>query len=459
LTKPYTPSPAASDDSKASRTHSRNPPIPTLASLKSDLATITTNNDIPGHSRDAGAPLASEQQPEGSGGDGEDGGQIVSGISGGTPQQLASAIVILAGTTARTIAQCAIHPVETLKTRIMLRRALRHGAATATTHLGAMSRRLPVLAGAGGGLRGAGASLMLRPNTSAGAQDLLHGLHAGLAGALLAAVPTGLCYFYTYELCCTHLRLYLEPCAAGATAHTDTRSQNHGSADSASSSTSGKPRSVTGPVHLISAATAAAVSSVTRVPADVVRHRVQAGLDPSLMAAARSAWQRGGIGGLYAGWAATLVRDIPEIVLSFTLFEIGRHTWCGMASGDAAGAGGDKSSGLVKGGRKLKPGDSSCALEPWQHLVLGGACGGFAAAVTVPLDNIKARVQCGLTAGGSGAAAGLSGVRMAAVSILKEGGPAGFVAGMVPRVVQVRACVKQGYGLMSVGFKAIDRLE
>lgn len=159
--------------------------------------------------------------------------------------------------------------------------------------------------------------------------------------------------------------------------------------------------------------------------------RVQAGLEPSLWAAGASAWRRGGARGLYAGWGVTLLRDIPEVALSFALFELGRRTWCctcdaGRSAAPAAGAGG-----------------------AWRHWVLGGGCGAIAAAVTVPLDNIKARVQCMPASPTALGARGLRGLalaelRLAAAGILRESGPAGLLAGVGPRVAQVRATADEG---------------
>jgi solute carrier family 25 S-adenosylmethionine transporter 26 len=230
--------------------------------------------------------------------------------------------------------------------------------------------------------------------------DLLHDLHAGLSGSLLSAIPTGLLYWWTFEVCSNQLHLRLgrpEPGAPAARA-----------------------------AHLLSSAAAAAVSSVARVPTDLMRQRVQAGLEPSLVAAARSAWRRGnGPRGLYGGWAATLIRDIPEMMLSFTLFELGRQQWLGRA-----GSGG---SPRQRGGR-----DGGGETDAWRHMALGGGCGAVSAALTVPLDNIKARVQCGLGSNASG----FAGVRQAAEAIILERGQAGLMAGLGPRVVQVRGAAR-----------------
>lgn len=320
--------------------------------------------------------------------------------------------------------------VETLKLRVMLRGAkLAHSAklaaSAAASNAGAAARggvRLPPPPAARAALAGGGG------------RELLQGLHVGLGGTLMASLPTGLVYWWTYELCASHLRISL----AGPNAGPRLR---------------GAPPHVA--VHLASAAAAAAASSVVRVPTDVVRQRVQAGLDANIVSAAKAAWRRGPKG-LYGGWAATLLRDIPELLISFTLFEIGRQHWLkagggGGEEGDGeegeegapAAAGGrsarERGGGAREGGagsprQRVRGGGSGRQVEPWRHMLLGGACGALSAGLTTPLDAIKARVQCGLGASAGGFAA----VRQAAAAIIQESGPLGFTAGMGPRIVQVR---------------------
>lgn len=62
---------------------------------------------------------------------------------------------------------------------------------------------------------------------------------------------------------------------------------------------------------LISSALAGLASSVLKVPADVMKHRVQAYRAANVVEAAASVRVRR----LYAGYGATLLRDVPELMI------------------------------------------------------------------------------------------------------------------------------------------------
>ncbi len=64
----------------------------------------------------------------------------------------------------------------------------------------------------------------------------------------------------------------------------------------------------------VSSSTAAMVSAFFRVPADVLKHRVQAYVYPSVAQAARTIMLRQGVRGFYAGFGATLLRDVSALL-------------------------------------------------------------------------------------------------------------------------------------------------
>ena len=64
--------------------------------------------------------------------------------------------------------------------------------------------------------------------------------------------------------------------------------------------------------RVLSSAAAATTSALFRVPADVLKHRVQAYVYPSVHTAARSILAVQGLRGLYAGFGATLLRDVSR---------------------------------------------------------------------------------------------------------------------------------------------------
>lgn len=127
-------------------------------------------------------------------------------------------------------------------------------------------------------------------------------------------------------------------------------------------------------MHITASAAAAAVSAIIRVPGDVLKHRVQAYVYPSVGYAARDVYKREGLRGLYCGLGATLLRDVPEIVIQFSLYEMLQH-WAHQAcQGEGAG----------------RP--SSPVLS--HPVLLGAAAGALSAGLTTPLDAVKTQLQC-----------------------------------------------------------------
>eukprot|EP00965_Chrysotila_dentata_P082005 2706265-Pleurochrysis_carterae.AAC.2 len=117
-------------------------------------------------------------------------------------------------------------------------------------------------------------------------------LYNGLGASLIGAVPTSLVYMPTYELSkvvLKHLSATLPP--------------------------NSLPIS-----QLASIATGIACSCV-RVPASVVKARMQLGYSPSLWHAVTTAVNGVGWRGLYAGWYATCVLDVSYAMIQFTVLE------------------------------------------------------------------------------------------------------------------------------------------
>ena len=110
---------------------------------------------------------------------------------------------------------------------------------------------------------------------------------------------------------------------------------------------------------------------------------------------ARTITADSGVLGLYRGFWPTLLRDVPEIAIQFTLYERLR-----------------KVVGAHRGEERLRT---------WQHLELGGLSGAVAASVTMPLDYVKTATQCGSPMR----------VRELLEMTLKEKGPRGFFRGWV----------------------------
>lgn len=265
---------------------------------------------------------------------------------------------VFAGTFARTMAQTFIHPIDTIKTRLQVRsppKKLKHWKKSIKKNPVAVTVQ---------GKR----VIKFRNWLIKGPRDV----YLGVTGSILGTLPVGLAYFAAYEAC----KHWLE---------------------STWSSMKDSPAS-----HFISASCGAVTSCIVRVPTDTIRHRVQAYIHPNVFKSATQIVQKEGIRGLYAGFMPTLLRDVPEIAVQFSLYEKLRH--------------------MVAERRVNKK------LQTWEHLILGGFSGAVAAIVTMPLDVVKTTIQCGTRK---------CSTPDALIQIYGDKGMKGLFAGMAPRVTQV----------------------
>ncbi|KAI3464665.1 hypothetical protein Pfo_021328 [Paulownia fortunei] len=140
------------------------------------------------------------------------------------------------------------------------------------------------------------------------------------------------------------------------------------------------------------------VSSAIMVPKELITQRMQAGAKGD------------GFLGLYAGYSATLLRNLPAGVLSYSSFEYLKAA-------------------VLRETKKAN-------LEPFQSVCCGALAGAISASLTTPLDVVKTRLmtQAHGEAVNKVAAAMYDGVSATIKQILKEEGWVGFTRGMGPRV-------------------------
>lgn len=254
-----------------------------------------------------------------------------------------------AGALARTVAQVTIHPLDTIKTRLQV-----HGSVSPQ-----LASWQQGFARACDAVRRLDAGQLLRlAGAAGGPAGLARDLATGLTGAVITTLPAFTIFFAVDHACKEFLCAY-----TGA----DRRHPL---------------------VHVGSASVAALASCFVRVPGDVLKHRVQVYRHANVLAAARHAW---GHGGLFCGFGATLLRDVPEMALQFGVYEA----------------------------------LSKAVTGPPQPMLVGGVAGALAAVVTTPLDTVKAQLQC------QGACNAWAAVRNVAAR-----GPAGAFAGLAPRMLQ-----------------------
>ncbi|XP_039002467.1 mitochondrial substrate carrier family protein C-like [Hibiscus syriacus] len=141
------------------------------------------------------------------------------------------------------------------------------------------------------------------------------------------------------------------------------------------------------------------LGTAVRIPCEVLKQRLQAGLFDNVGEALVATWNQDGLKGFFRGTGATLCREVPFYV-------------AGM--------------GLYAESKKLAQQLLQRELEPWETIAVGALSGGLAAVVTTPFDVMKTRM---MTAPG-GRPISMS---VIAFSILRHEGPLGLFKGAVPR--------------------------
>lgn len=163
------------------------------------------------------------------------------------------------------------------------------------------------------------------------------------------------------------------------------------------------------------------MSSAIMVPKELITQRMQTGAKGRSWEVLLRILEKDGILGLYAGYSATLLRNLPAGVLSYSSFEY------------------LKAAVLRK---TEKP-----HLDPLQSVCCGALAGAISASLTTPLDVIKTRLmtQAHVEAVNKVAAVMYGGVSATVRQILKEEGWVGFTRGMGPRVLHSACFSALGY--------------
>ncbi|XVE99369.1 hypothetical protein REPUB_Repub03eG0192100 [Reevesia pubescens] len=167
------------------------------------------------------------------------------------------------------------------------------------------------------------------------------------------------------------------------------------------------------------------LGTAVRIPCEVLKQRLQAGLYDNVGEALVGTWHQDGLKGFFRGTGATLCREVPFYV-------------AGM--------------GLYAESKKLAQQLLRRELEPWETIAVGALSGGLAAVVTTPFDVMKTRM---MTAPG-GRPISMS---MVAFSILHHEGPLGLFKGAVPRFFWIAPLGAMNFAGYELARKAMDKNE
>jgi len=144
------------------------------------------------------------------------------------------------------------------------------------------------------------------------------------------------------------------------------------------------------------------VGSVWLTPSEIIKQRLQSGMDKSAFAAISTIYAKDGAKGFYQGFSGLVARDLPYRALQLPMYEVAREAYAS---------------------KYCDPFDRG--IQPHEAMCVGASVGMGAAAVTTPLDVVKSRMMSGHSTGG---------VKDVIRGIVSEKGPAGLFIGVRQRV-------------------------
>lgn len=164
-------------------------------------------------------------------------------------------------------------------------------------------------------------------------------------------------------------------------------------------------------IDFAAAAGSLLASSILLVPGEVLKTKLQTGVMKSLVEGVVNIVKTEGFGGLFVGYYATLVRDLPYTILELGLYEniktlIRKYNL--KKSADKTGSG---------------------SISQGEELLAAAITGGFTAFVTTPLDLVKTKLMIQSASGGL-----YSGFFDAFSSIYADGGVKALFVGSFARV-------------------------
>lgn len=186
-------------------------------------------------------------------------------------------------------------------------------------------------------------------------------------------------------------------------------------------------------VHLVSASVGEIAACSLRVPVEVIKQRLQTSITKkSALQLTINTWHEEGIRGFYRGFGSTILREVPFSCIQFPLWEILKTTW------------------YQKSGR---------SVHPWEGAVCGALAGGFAAAITTPLDVAKTRIMLYSKSTGPLAAPfqKVPNVTETLSAVYRGEGIQGLFSGVTPRVTWITIGGLIFFGVYEYSVYILDR--
>ena len=242
--------------------------------------------------------------------------------------------------------------------------------------------------------------------------------YAGGWTATLGAIPSSALYFGAYETVKTWMKQQIRHCYARA-------SPSSSSSTTTTSTTTLDPNDRFLSRFLIHAAAAASgnvMSSAVFVPKELIKQQMQYSGSKSVARTIGQLVQHRGIAGLYCGYRATLLRNVPSAMLRFVIYEELKWAWYTKQQPpqpQPGGGGGGRTTDSWEAGR-------SRPILSWKLLVAGAVAGALASGAMTPVDVVKTRFSTGTCP--------LDDVKGCFQHIVKEQGWQGLYAGAGSRM-------------------------
>ncbi|XP_024397817.1 S-adenosylmethionine carrier 1, chloroplastic/mitochondrial isoform X1 [Physcomitrium patens] len=206
-----------------------------------------------------------------------------------------------------------------------------------------------------------------------GNPSLFKGLYSGLAGNLAGVLPASAVFVGVYEPVKRKLLSVL-------------------------------PDQFSSIAHLTAGVCGGGISSLIRVPTEVVKQRMQTGQFVSPQSAVRQIVAKEGIRGLYAGFRSFLLRDLPFDAFQFCIYEQLKISYAKRVRRE---------------------------LNDTETAFIGAIAGAMTGAVTTPLDVIKTRLMI------QGPNQQYKGIQDCVVKIIRDEGAGTLFQGLGPRILWI----------------------
>jgi hypothetical protein len=178
-------------------------------------------------------------------------------------------------------------------------------------------------------------------------------LYSGLFVSIIGSMPSVFVYFAVYQLMKERLM----------------KKWGRGRGDSGEESFSGKCNAI-----LFAAAIGNFVASFLRPPYEILKQRLQAGTDATLLGAVLRIHHESGMPGFWQGLSAQMARDIPYAMATLLVYE-------------------SLHAGYRHRKKELRGEKDLPLLTPLENGIIGAIAGGFGSALTNPMDVVKTRMM------------------------------------------------------------------